>query len=259
MTDANEGGRKRVAVAGSTGRAGHYAVELLTEAGHDVVPISRAEGVDLITAEGLAEALEGVEVVIDAATGPSPEAGPATEFFTTATGNLQTLGAEAGVRQIVVVSIIGTDRFQGGYGVAKIAHEQASLSGPVPARILRASQFHELVAKLIEWGDRDGAVHVPRMRTKLVASRTVAAQLVKMATAPEATNGSPPIVEIAGPREESMIEMATLLATTRGEAAPVEDAPDPEDHDARIYEEGALLPGPEAIIAGPTFEEWLGT
>ena len=29
------------------------------------------------------------------------------------------------------------------------------------------------------------------------------------------------------------------------------------DPDRKIYESGALMPGPEATLAGPTFEEWL--
>ena len=75
----------RIAVAGATGRVGRHVVDVLQAGGHDVVAISRSRGVDVITGDGLATALEGVEVVIDVTTGPSPEQGPATEFFTTAT------------------------------------------------------------------------------------------------------------------------------------------------------------------------------
>jgi hypothetical protein len=108
-----------------------------------VVPISRSNGVDVIR-EGLTEALAGVECVFDAATGPSPDQQAASEFFTRAARNLQDAGEQAGVRRIVVVSIIGADRFAGGYGAAKVAHERAMLAGPIPARVLRAAQFHEV-------------------------------------------------------------------------------------------------------------------
>ena len=91
----------RIAVAGATGRVGRQTVDVLHEGGHDVVAISRSNGVDVITGDGLAAALEGVEVVIDAATGPSPEQGPATEFFTTAIRNLEEAGGKAGVRRLV--------------------------------------------------------------------------------------------------------------------------------------------------------------
>src|SRR5206468_9874115 len=124
-----------------TGRAGRHVAEVLQAGGHDVVPMSRSVGVDVITGDGLAEALAGVECVIDAATGPSPDQGAATEFFTAAARNLQEVGERAGVRRIVVVSIIGCDRFTAGYNAAKVAHERAMLSGPLPVRVLRAAQF----------------------------------------------------------------------------------------------------------------------
>jgi nucleoside-diphosphate-sugar epimerase len=106
----------KIAVAGATGRVGRHVAAVLTERGHEVVPMSRSQGVDVITGEGLAAALAGVDCIIDAATGPSAEQRVATEFFTTAARNLQEASQRAGVRRIVVVSIIGTDHFTAGYG-----------------------------------------------------------------------------------------------------------------------------------------------
>jgi uncharacterized protein YbjT (DUF2867 family) len=250
--------KKKIAVVGATGRVGRHVVDILEADGHEVAAISRSRGVDVITGDGLAEALNGAEAVVDAATGPSPEEQAATEFFTTAAHNLHEAGQQAGVQRIVVVSIIGADRFAGGYGAAKVAHEAATFSGPIPARVLRAAQFHEFVAQLMEWGARGDATYVPRMRTQLVAARTVAQTLADLATASNgAASSDPPILEIAGPREERLVEMATLLASRRGEAAPIEAPSDPSDPTQAIYESGALLPGPGATLAGPTFEAWL--
>jgi len=176
---------KKIAVAGATGRVGHHVVDVLEERGHDVVRMSRSQGVDVITGNGLAAALAGVECVIAAATGPSPEQEAATTFFTTAARNLHEAGQRAGVQRMIVVSIIGTDRFTAGYGAAKIAHERAMLSGPIPVRVLRAAQFHEFVAQLVDWGTQGDVSYVPRMRTQLVAARTVAEALADLATEPE--------------------------------------------------------------------------
>src|ERR687896_1106764 len=140
---------QKIAVTGATGRVGSHLVEILEGRGHDVVSIARSYGVDVITGEGLDEALTGVETIIDVATGPSPEQQAATEFFTTAARNLQEAGERAGVRRLVVVSIIGIDDFTGGYNAAKVAHEQAAMAGPLPARLLRAAQFHEFVEELM--------------------------------------------------------------------------------------------------------------
>jgi hypothetical protein len=155
----------KIAVAGATGRVGHHIVEVLEARGHDVVPMSRSQGVDVITGTGLAAALADVECVIDAATGPSPDQDAATEFFATAARNLHGAGQRAGVQRMVVVSIIGTDRFTAGYGAAKLAHERAMLSGAIPVRVLRATQFHEFVAQLVEWGTQGEVSYVPKMRT----------------------------------------------------------------------------------------------
>jgi uncharacterized protein YbjT (DUF2867 family) len=252
----------RVAVAGATGRVGRHVVETLEERDHDVVPMSRATGVDVVTGEGLAEALAGVDIIIDTATGPSPEQEAATRFFTTAARNLQEAGARAGVRRIVAVSIIGADRFSAGYGAAKIAHEHATLAGPVPARVVRAAQFHEFVEELVAWGRQGDVSHLPEMRTQLVAARTVAEVLADIATGPDsefAPGSGAVIPEIAGPREENLAEMARLLMERRGEAVRIESGSDPTDPDHDVYASGALLPGPDAILAGPTFAEWLET
>jgi len=247
----------RIAVAGATGRVGSHVVDVLAERGHDGVAISRSAGVDIITGRGLAEALSGVDCVIDVATGPSPEGTAATEFFTTAARNLQAAGKSAGVSRMVVVSIIACDKFKGGYGSAKVAHEQAMQAGPVPARVLRAAQFHEFVAQLMDWGRQGDVIYLPRLRTQLVAARTVAEALVDLATAPERASDGLPTPEIAGPREEDLVEMAKLLAAKRGEAVRIEAVSDPADPDHDLYLNGSLLPSPHAQLGGPTFEAWL--
>jgi uncharacterized protein YbjT (DUF2867 family) len=72
----------------------------------------------------------------------------------------------AGVARYVVVSIIGIEKSAGGYGAAKLAHEQAVLAGPVPATILRVAQFHELVGVLMDMGRQGEVIYLPRMRTQ---------------------------------------------------------------------------------------------
>ncbi|MFG2002153.1 SDR family oxidoreductase [Spirillospora sp. NPDC048911] len=250
---------KKIAVAGATGRVGRHVVDILTAAGHDVVAMSRAGGVDIVTGDGLATALEGVEVVIDVASTPSPDEKEATAFFTTAARNLQEAGYRAGVQRIVAVSIIGIEKFKSGYNVAKLAHERALQEGPVPVQILRAAQFHEFVEQMVQWGTQGDVAYVPRMRTQLVAARTVAQTLVDLALAPAAggiVDG--PFPEIAGPRAEDLVEMAALLARRRGGPARVQGVGDLDDPDQVAYENGGLLPGPHATLGGPTFAEWLG-
>jgi uncharacterized protein YbjT (DUF2867 family) len=248
--------RRKIAVAGATGRVGRHVVDVLTTRGHDVVAMSRSTGVDVITGEGVADALTGVEIVIDTATGPSPDQQQATEFFTTAAANLHAAGEKAGVQRMVEVSIIGADRYAAGYSAAKVAHEQAMLAGPIPVSILRAAQFHELVELLMAWGRQGDVVYVPEMRFQPIAARTVAQALADLALAPDPAPGAA-FPEIAGPREESAAELARLLAGRRGDPVRIEEVNDPADPDRRLEATGGLLPGPHATLAGPTFEEWL--
>jgi uncharacterized protein YbjT (DUF2867 family) len=158
-----------------------------------------------------------------------------------------------------VVSIIGCDRFAAGYNVAKVAHEQAALAGPIPARILRAAQFHEFVEQILEWGTQGEVGYVPEMHTQLVAARTVAEALAELAVAPDSatTSEDGQFPEIAGPRIERLVEMARLVAAKRGGAERVEEASDPDDPDRELFATDGLLPRSHATLAGPTFEQWL--
>jgi uncharacterized protein YbjT (DUF2867 family) len=250
-----ESSSQKIAVTGATGRVGAPLVEILEQRGHDVVPIARSKGVDVVSGKGLDRALAGVEAIIDAATGPSPDQAAATEFFTTSARNLQRAGAAAGVKRIVLVSIIGIDKFQGGYNAAKMAQEQTLLEGPLPVRIVRAAQFHEFVDELVGWMIQDGVAYLPEFRTQLVAARVVAEALADAAEEPEIQNGR--ITEVAGPQEERLAQAAAALFASRGDSFEIREVRQPGDADAEAYAEGAALPNPGAKLAGPRFEEWL--
>lgn len=247
----------KIAIAGATGRVGHYIVQELNKRGQNTVAISRSNGIDIISGEGLKNALTGVECIIDAASGPSPDQESATKFFTTAARNLQEFGAQTGVKKIIVMSIIGIDRFTAGYMVAKIAHEKASQSGRVLANIVRAAQFHEFVPQMMEWGMKDNVCYVSKMNTQLVAARTVAELLADVATGKRSIDA--PHLEVAGPKMENLVDAAKRLVAKRGDQIKIEGVSNPEDPDRVLYETDGLLPARNAILAGPTFDEWLNS
>jgi uncharacterized protein YbjT (DUF2867 family) len=249
----------KIAVTGATGRVGGQVVDVLEKQGHDVVPISRSSGVDVITGEGLAEALAGVESVVDAATQPLNDLDAASAFFAASTRNLQEVGEEAGVQRIVMISIVGADRFTASFLAASAEHERVMSAGPIPVSILRATQFHEFVPQMVEWGRQGDVIYVPRIRTQPVAARSVAEALAGLATVSELESGSDTAIpEIGGPRAEWLVEIARLFVSRGGESLRVEEVSDPADPDHELLENGALLPGPDATLAGPTFEDWLG-
>jgi uncharacterized protein YbjT (DUF2867 family) len=127
------------------------------------------------------------------------------------------------------------------------------LAGPVPVTILRASQFHEFVEQLVRWGRQGDVSRIPVARTQPVAARSVAEALVDLAEQPAA--GA--ILEIAGPREESFADLARSYVAELRDPVRIEAVSDPANPDRHLFEDGGLLPAPDAILAGPTFTDWL--
>ena len=161
------------------------------------------------------------------------------------------------MQRIVVVSIIGIDRFEGGYNAAKLGQERATQAGPIPVRVLRAAQFHEFVEVLMDWGRQGDVGYVWKMRTQLVAAQTVGRGARRACHRPAAASNRAAILEIAGPREESLVEAAALVAARRGEPAARRGCRATRHPTARSTRRAGPLPGPDATLAGPTFEEWL--
>jgi len=89
---------------------GRHVVAKTQQAGHEVVVLSPSSGVYVRGGEGLADARQGADVVIDVTNPKSIEQRPATEFWTKIAGALQCTGAEQGVRHIVTLSIVGSIR-----------------------------------------------------------------------------------------------------------------------------------------------------
>ncbi|MBF6327626.1 SDR family oxidoreductase [Nocardia transvalensis] len=243
----------RIAVVGAGGRIGREVVDVLKNQGHEVVPIARSAGVDVYTGAGLAQALAGVQAVVDASNAPVTETAAVTDFFGTVARTVQREAAAAGVRRIVLVSIIGIDAFSAGHYAGKLVHERTYLEGPVPVRILRAAQFHEFAEMMLDWTTRGDTAYVPKTRTQLVAARTVAEQLAELVVA----DTGPDRVEIAGPQELNLAAAAAKLAARRGNPARVDEVVDTDDPNRELQAAGALLPGPDTLLAGPTFDEWL--
>ncbi|WP_280475734.1 SDR family oxidoreductase [Nocardia asiatica] len=243
----------RVAVIGASGLIGRDVIGILQDRGHDVVGIARSTEVDVYTGEGLAHTLVGADVVVDAVNATTTDTEAVTDFFRTIARNVQREAAAAGVRRIALISIIGIDRFTSGHYAGKLAQENAYRQGPVPVRILRAAQFHEFPEMMLDWTTRGDTAYVPKYRARLVAARTVAEQLAESALA---QNG-PELAEIAGPEEFDLAAAAAEVAARRGRPARVEEIVDTGDPNHELQATGALLPGPGAIIAGPTFGQWL--
>ena len=241
----------RIVIAGATGLVGRELGIAARKAGHDVVELSRATGVDLVAGSDaeLDRALAGAEVVVDVTNSPTTEQEGATAFFETVAERLGAAATRAGVTRTVLLSIIGVDRTpEDGYFVAKLAHERATRRYAPGVRVLRAAQFHEFAEQSLGWGRHGSVVTVPDMPMQPVALSEVVRELLELATAAEPAT----VVELAGPRREQLAELVARLVRARGERDTVDPAPV-----STAMRDGALLPGPGAIVAGPDFAEWL--
>lgn len=239
----------RIAVGGATGTVGRHVEEAARRRGHDTVAMSRSTGVDLTTGSGLAPALDGVDLIIDATNAPTFEETPATEFFTAVAEHLQSAAAEQGAQRIVTLSIVGIDEADFGYYRAKLAHERTAGSGRVPAQIVRATPLHELPVQMMAKMRDDGRVTMFDVRAQTVAAAAVGEALVEAAERPIPERR----VDLAGPEPENLVDMARSFVRRRG--VDLEVKPDTETMSG--VPDGALVPGADATIVGPTFAEWL--
>lgn len=241
----------RIAVAGGTGLVGGHVVDALRSAEHEPVVLARSLGIDITTGIGLAEALVGVDAVIDVSNVTTTRRRSSVAFFTTGTDNLLAAGQRAGIRHHVALSIVGVDRVNFGYYEGKRRQEELVLGGQAPGSVLRVTQFHEFAGQLLA-RSRGPLALVPRMRVQPVAAREVATALVALACGP--AQGLAP--EMAGPEEHQLVDLARRVVHAHGQRRRVLGIRMPGAAGRAMADRGLLPtgPGPRGRL---TFEHWL--
>jgi uncharacterized protein YbjT (DUF2867 family) len=240
----------KIAVAGGTGVAGRWTVEALRAGGHEASVIARSTGIDLVTGDGLEAALAGVDAVIDATNIASQGKRASSEFFEATARTLMATAAAAGVRHLVVLSIIGIDRVPFGYYQGKLHQEQVLAESPVPLSILRAAQFHEFPGQYLATMPGP-VVIVPRWRAQPVAAREVGAALAGIAA------GEPVAMsELAGPREEIMADLVRQVVRARGSRRTVVSVRLPGGA-GKAMAAGGGLPDKPGLRGTQTFADWV--
>ncbi|MHA6126768.1 SDR family oxidoreductase [Pseudomonas fluorescens group sp. PF-1] len=243
----------KIVVIGGSGLIGSKLVKNLRERGHDVLAASPSTGVNSITREGLAQAMDGADIVVDVANAPSWEDQAVLEFFETSSRNLLAAEAAAGVRHHVALSIVGTERLpENGYFRAKVAQESLIKASGIPYSILRATQFFEFVSGIADSFAVGEELHVSPALIQPLASDDVVAALTDVVLAAP-LNGT---VEVAGPEAMPIDELVRrFLRATRDTRRVV-----PDVH-ARYYgavlDDQSLTPGQHPRLGAIRFEDWL--
>ncbi|MBO0678838.1 NAD(P)H-binding protein [Mycolicibacterium sp. S2-37] len=213
---------KSITVIGATGLIGRQLVPLLRDAGHNVTAASRDSGVDLLTGQGLDDALADAEVIVDVINSATPE-DSAEAFFHQTAANLSAAATRAGVRHYVVLSIVGADEMapKAGYIRGKVAQEDAAATSGVPWTVVRATQFHELAEPITESLITGDEVHAPAALIQPIDSSEVTAILARVAVN-EPLNT---IHNVGGPQKMTFSDMARAVLRHQSRTLNVLDDP----------------------------------
>ncbi|WP_412028320.1 SDR family oxidoreductase [Deinococcus yunweiensis] len=237
-----------VLVTGGSGVLGRAIVPVLRGSGADVRVLSRrADGSpgecrgDLLTGDGLAQALSGVSTVIHAASQPSH---PAADV--TMTRTLLDAARAAGVGHLVYVSIVGCDQVRAlPYYRAKTQAEALVAAGGVPFTVIRATQFHEFVAFLLSRAARWPLLPLPALPMQPVEVGAAAQQVAGVALG--APLGRAP--DVVGPAVLTLPELARTWSAATGR--PLRTLPLP------VGQLFTPLIRPELPGVGRSWADWL--
>ena len=243
----------KIVVIGGTGLIGSKLVKKLKDHGHEALAASPNTGVNSITGEGLAEALNGASVIVDVTNSPSWEDAAVLKFFETSTRNLLTYGEAAGVGHHVALSVVGTERLlESGFFRAKLAQENLIKESKRPYTIVRATQFFEFVKQIVDYSTQGDKVRMPAALIQPMAADDVASAVARIAT-------NPPLnctVEIGGPEQFGLDELARLSLAARKDPREVISDPHGRYYGIEVAQR-ALVPDSGARLASTRFEAWL--
>jgi uncharacterized protein YbjT (DUF2867 family) len=243
----------KIVVIGGSGLIGTGVVTKLRSLGHEVMAASPSTGVNTITREGLAEALDRTDVVVDVANAPVWEDKAVLDFFETSGRNLLAAEAAAGVRHHVALSVVGTERLQeSGYFRAKLAQEKLIKESATPYTIVRATQFFEFVGGIAQEATRGEEIHVSPALIQPIWSGDVSAAVADVAVSAP-VNG---MVEVGGPEALPLDELIRRFVRITKDPRKVV----PDVH-ARYFgialNDQSLTTGKSARLGSLHYEDWL--
>ncbi|MGW7041857.1 SDR family oxidoreductase [Streptomyces avermitilis] len=240
----------KIAVIGGTGLIGSQVVRNLNAAGHEAVPHSQSTGIDVISGQGLDEAVAGADVIVNLTNSPTfDEASPA--FFRTSMDNLLAAGRKAGVGHFVILSIVGADQVpELDYYRAKVLQEDILAAGPIPYSIVRATQFMEFMDAVLSWTADGDTVRLPATPIQPIAAKDVADAVAEVA-AGTPLNGKR---NIAGPEVYSLDELGRITLSHKGDSRTVVTDPT-----AGMFAavKGDVLTDKNAHLAPTHYADWL--
>jgi uncharacterized protein YbjT (DUF2867 family) len=243
----------KIVVIGGSGLIGKKVVTNLRQRGHETVAASPSSGVNTVTGEGLAQALDGAKVVVDVANAPSWEDNAVMAFFETSGRNLLAAEAAARVGHHAALSVVGTDRLlASGYFRAKMAQEKLIKAGRIPYTIVRATQFFEFVGGIAKEATEGQTVRLPPALMQPIAADDVAAAMADVALA-KPLNGT---FELAGPEPIRQDDLVRQFLNATKDTRKVITDPKALYYGLTLTDQ-SLTPGEHPRLGTTRFEDWL--
>ncbi|WP_241237074.1 SDR family oxidoreductase [Georgenia faecalis] len=239
----------RVAVVGG-GPSGRAIERALVERGATATLVSRSTGFDVLRDDAV-ERLGGSDVIVEATGHATTSRTVATDFFTRSTRAVAAAAHASGARH-VLLSIVHCDlpEVQGyGYFAGKAAQERLAREVSDDLVIVRSTAWFEFARQSLDRFSIGPLALVTQMRMKPVALDAVAGVIADVATGRRAGTA----VDLAGPEVLTLWEMTRRLPDRPAVTVPL---PVP-GRLGRALRDGALVPGDDAEVVGPTYAEWL--
>ncbi|MCF0049303.1 SDR family oxidoreductase [Dyadobacter sp. LJ53] len=243
----------KILVLGGTGNVGSKVVRQLRALNHNVIAGAPANGINSFTGEGLAEAMQDTEVVIDLANSPKTDDESSMNFFETTGRNLIAAEINAGIKHHVVISIVGADKMTNlGYMRAKKRQEDLIKESGLPYTIIRSTQFFEFVAFITQMATQGNEVYAPGTKFQPIAVDEVAGFVVKFALG-EPLNAT---VEVAGPESYPKSEFIKKYVAYAEPSKTVVETGKNEYFGIEVPQD-SMVPGANANLGKVHFSEWL--
>jgi uncharacterized protein YbjT (DUF2867 family) len=215
----------QILVTGGTGTLGRVIVRDLLASSSSVRVLSRQAGPadavvswavgDLRTGVGIDDAVAGIDTIIHCAS---------RRGDVESAKHLLNAAKKASCSHVVFISIVGVDRIPLGYYKSKFAVEHLIEASGLPFTILRTTQFHNLIVRLMAALSKLPVLLVPaHVDFQPIEVTEVAARLIELASGPPAGR----VADMGGPEIRSVKDLARNYLRASARRRPVVSIPLP--------------------------------
>lgn len=243
----------KIVIIGGSGLIGSKLVQKLRTSGQEVLAASPAYGVDAFSGEGLLEAIQGADVVVDVVNSPVFDDAGVMKFFETSGHNLMSVERAAQVKHHITLSIVGTESLNdSGYMRAKLRQEELVKHSGIPYTIIHSTQFFEFIGGIAQSGVIGDSIHISPALIQPISADELVSFIERIVLA-SPRNGT---VEIAGPEQVPMTEIVSKYLKLKNDPRVTISDIHSKYFGAHLTEE-SLLPKKPELIGHIKYQDWI--